>query len=611
MSQLSRFYLFAWAVCLPGLAFGQKKTDTTQVDTTRRVAIIETIKNAPVSKRLLKSITRKKQTNPTLAVRSEYAFMPFEGKIIRNILVRHIGFDKTVYDTTRNIKNTITRISKALHSNSREWLIRDHLFIRENRALSPYKMADNERYLRDLDFILDAKFYVIPLRSTRDSVDVIVLTRDVFSIGGSFNPGGPTKTKFRIYDTNLGGWGQRLEFNGLIEEGREPPFIYEAWYRKSSIGGSFINGTIGYTQLNTGSSYGDEEEKAFYLRLDRPLVSPYTQFAGGMEISKNWSENFFNVDDLLFRDYRYLINDFWIGYNIGASNNGGNRSRHFVAIRAFDQTFIRKPQQESEKAKPTYNNRTFVLGGLTFFKQNFYTASYIYGFGRTEDIPYGYNMSLYIGWSRELNRERPYIGIDAEKSMVSRNNAFYTVAIRAGAYQKRGEKLEDGVMLLSGSILSRLIPYRELLIRQSLAVDYTRVFRQRTSLPLDINNEYGLRYFVADSLSGTKRFHVNTETLVFTPLSLLGFRFAPFVSGEMAMIGKDNRNFSDNKPYFGFGGGIRTRNENLVFGTIELRMVYFPRTVETINSFVIRVSSNLRVKYSATFVRPPGLVRYN
>jgi hypothetical protein len=220
-------------------------------------------------------------------------------------------------------------------------------------------------------------------------------------------------------------------------------------------------------------------------------------------------------------------------------------------------------------------------------------------------------MSLYVGWSRELNRERPYIGIEAEKSIVTRNNEFYTVALRAGGYQKRGGKLEDAAILLSGTLLSRLIPYRELLIRQSFAVDYTRVYRQRTSLPLDINNEYGLRYFVADSLWGTKRFHFNTETLAFTPLSLLGFRFAPFITGEMAMIGNDDRNMFYEKPYFGFGGGIRTRNENLVFGTIELRFVYFPRTVQDINSFAIRVSSNLRVKYSASFVKPPSLVRYN
>lgn len=602
-----RYLILMVAFCLPGLVLSQEK-DTIDSDTTKRT-IVEAITESRVSKRLLKSITRKPQTNPTAAVRSEDAFMPFEGKIIRKIEVRHLGFDKTVYDTTRNIKNTITRISKALHSNSREWLIRDHLFIRPNRPLSPYRLADNERYLRDLDFILDSKIYVVPLAS-KDSVDVVVLTRDVFSIGGSFSPSGPTKTRFRLYDVNLGGWGQRVQFNGLIEDGRNPAFVYEALYRKNSIGGSFVNGTVGYTQLNNGSSYGDEEEKAYYIRLDRPLVSPYTTFAGGMEISRNWSKNFFNKVDSMFLNYRYVINDFWVGYNIGARSSWQNRARHFVAIRAFDQNFVSRSDNVKELGSATYNDRSFVLGGLTFFKQNFYTASYIYGFGRTEDVPYGYSISGYAGWSRELNRKRPYVGFEFEKAIVTRRNEFYNIAVRTGGYHRDG-KLEDGVMLFSGSMMSRLIPYGELLIRQSFAVDYTRVFRQRTSLPLDINNEFGLRYFVADSLWGTKRFHVNTETLVFTPISLIGFRFAPFGFGEMAMISSDSKSIFADKPYFGFGGGIRTRNENLVFGTIELRLVYFPRTVGDINSFAIRVSSNLRVKYSAGFVKPPGFVTFN
>lgn len=604
-----RFIVFLAVLALPGMLFAQEKKDTVSQDTTKVQQVIENIKNAKVPKRLLKSITRKSPKNPTQAVKSEEAFMPFEGKIIRHIEVRHIGFDRTVYDTTRNIKNTVSRIGNALHSNSKEWLIRDHLFIREDKALNPHKMADNERYLRDLDFILDAKFYVVPLRSSKDSVDVVVLTRDVFSIGGSFNPSGPTKTRFRLYDVNLGGWGQRLQFNGLLQEGRQPPFGYEALYRKNSIGGSFINGTIGYTQLNTGSSYGREEEKAYYLRLERPLVSPYTTFAGGMEISRNWSENFFNIRDSLFLHYRYVVNDFWIGYNIGANANWRTRTRHFVAIRAFNQRFTNQPFQSVEKQNALYNNRTYVLGGLTIFKQNFYTASYIYGFGRTEDVPYGHRVSMYYGWMRQLGLERPYLGIEAEKSIVSRNNAFYTVGFRAGGFRNKG--LEDGVLLLYGSLMSRLIPYGQLLIRQSITMDFARVSNQRTSLPLDINNEFGLRYFVADSLLGTKRFHVNSETLAFTPLSLAGFRMAPFVFGEMAMLGDQNKSIFYDKPYFGFGGGIRTRNENLVFGTIELRVVFFPRTVEDINSFVIKLSSNLRVKYSASFVKPPEFVTYN
>jgi hypothetical protein len=578
-------------------------------DTTRTRQIINNFKNSRVSQRLVKSITRKQVTDPSATIKSEEFFMPFEGKIIRRIVIEQVGFDRSVVDTTRRIKSTITRIGNRLHNNSREWVICDNLFIRENKPVNPYKMADNERYLRDLDFIQDAKIYIVPLDHTEDSVDVIVRTRDVFSIGGSFNPSSPTKTKLRLYDVNLFGMGQRVQFTGLVENGRTPPFGFEVLYRKASIGGSFITATAGYTQLNTGSSYGLEEEKAYFIRLDRPLVSPYTRMAGGLEISRNWSGNFYNVVDTVFRDYKYLVNDFWVGYNINAKADLRDRNRHFIAFRAFDQHFTEEPFQNEGIRSPIYTNRRYLLAGFTFFKQNFYTARYIYGFGRTEDIPYGHTMSLYFGWARQLGYERPYMGLDVGQSFVSRKGQVYNFVFRAGAFNNSG--LEDAALLLSGSLISRLISYKKLLLRQIINADITQVWNQKTNLPLDINNEFGIRGFVTDSLAGTKRFHVNSETLCFTPLTILGFRLAPFGFGEMAWIAADDEFLFKRDPYFGMGGGIRTRNENLVFGTIEMRFIYYPRTVNEMSSYTVRFTSNLRVKYSASFVKPPSFVQYN
>lgn len=609
MRTLCLYLSFLGTFLIPSLLFAQEKDSVDAPrDTTKAGQIINDIKQSKLSKRILKSITRKRTSDPVAAVKSEAAFLPYNGKIIRKIIIRHIDFQKTVYDTTKNIRNTVTRIGNALHSTSKDWVIKDNLFIRENRPVNPYKLADNERHLRDLDFLLDAKFYIIPLRNSPDSVDIVVLTRDVFSLGGTINPANPSRTRLRLYDANLGGWGQRLQFNGLIEPDRDPDFAYEFLYRKNSIAGSFINASFGYTQLNTGSSYGEEEEKAYYIRFDRPLVSPYTRYAGGIELSRNWSENFFNINDSLFRDYRYVINDFWVGYNIGANSNN-DRSRHFIAIRAFDQHFTRVPWQVREQERPLYNDQTFVLASATFFKQDFYTARYIYGFGRTEDVPYGHNVSVTMGWTRQRGTERPYIGLEGEKSIVTRLGEFYTLGVRAGGYTNDG--LEDATVLVSGALTSRLIPRGQFLFRQSIKVDYTRVFKQRTSVPLDINNEFGLQYFRADSLLGTKRFHILSETLAFTPWEILGFRFAPFAFGEMAMIAGNDKSIFSDKPYFGFGGGVRTRNENLIFGTVELRVIYYPRTIEDISSFNIRVTSNLRIKYSGGFVRAPGFVRYN
>src|SRR5690349_21197836 len=98
------FLLIAGILMVPCLLLGQEKdTTSAPADTTKAAQIINDIKESKVSKRILKSITRKRQNDPVAAVKSEAAFIPYEGKIIRNIIIRHIDFQRTVYDTTKNI----------------------------------------------------------------------------------------------------------------------------------------------------------------------------------------------------------------------------------------------------------------------------------------------------------------------------------------------------------------------------------------------------------------------------------------------------------------------------------------------------------------------------
>ena len=147
--------------------------------------------------------------------------------------------------------------------------------------------------------------------------------------------------------------------------------------------------------------------------------------------------------------------------------------------------------------------------------------------------------------------------------------------------------------------------------RQSLNVNFTKVINQKLTVPLNINGEFGLQNFFADSLGGNKRLNAGLETLVFTPWKFLGFNFAVFGYGELAWLAQYKQALWDRTPFYGVGGGVRTRNENLVFGTIELRFIYYPRVVEGIAQFKLSVSTNLRVKYTGNFVRAPSFVNYN
>src|SRR5690606_11956175 len=173
--------------------------------------------------------------------------------------------------------------------------------------------------------------------------------------------------------------------------------------------------SVGYTELDNGRSLGEENEYAYYLRLDRPLVSPYSRMAGGIEFSENWSVNVMKAADSIFRRYRYISQDYWVGYNIGIRNNPQDRERHFIALRYSQQHFKDQPSQEDQLARRIYNDNRFLLAEFTFYNQNFYKTNYIYGFGRTEDVPYGQTVNITAGWTEELGLKRLYAGTSAAR----------------------------------------------------------------------------------------------------------------------------------------------------------------------------------------------------
>ena len=181
-----------------------------------------------------------------------------------------------------------------------------------------------------------------------------------------------------------------------------------------------------------------------------------------------------------------------------------------------------------------------MLGQFTFFKQEFYKTQYVYGFGRTEDVPYGHNLSILAGWQNLLSLQRAYVGFDAEKSFVHSGGNFYTLSFRIGGFPYQG-RWEDAALLLSGKLFSRLKQTKRFLIRQSVDLDFTYVFNQRTNTLLDINNTFGLEGFRADSLLGTKRLHARYEIVLYSQWSILGFKLAPIIFADVAMIAPQDK----------------------------------------------------------------------
>ena len=101
------------------------------------------------------------------------------------------------------------------------------------------------------------------------------------------------------------------------------------------------------------------------------------------------------------------------------------------------------------------------------------------------------------------------------------------------------------------------------------------------------------------------------EAVFFNMRKFFGFRFAPFIFTDMIFLKPSGRQIDKTNGYTAVGGGIRTRNENLTFGTVELRGYFFPRVNDGMKNWRVEVGTNLKFRYNSSFIRRPDFISAN
>lgn len=569
-----------------------------------------------LAKSLLTDTLRETSTS---LLRNDLPFQRYKNRVIRNIRILTLEFGVPIADTSQRTTDKLKRLANKLHNDTRDYVIRNNLFFSEREKLSPFLLGDNEKHLRDLPFLQDARIRVIPVRGSMDSVDIVVLSKDVLSIGGTFRIHSAGSLSLALSEDNFEGWGDEIEVRGLIDADRSKKLGYGFEYTKRNIGGSFINAAAGFSSFNKAFSTGEKEEDIAYFRLTRPLVSRFMKWTYGAEMEFHKTNNYYRDDSLYQQDYKYKykIVDTWGAWNLDADKTDGDRntarSRRLIGLRIMQQDFLDKPLKYANDYFYAYTDKQAVLGDFSLFRQNFYKTGYIYGFGRNEDVPEGMEASLTTGWTKIEGRERPYTAINFSRYFFSPKRDYLNFSIGSGAYLYK-KKFEDIDFIAKVDFFTRLHQWkRNWKQRYFLSSSISRQFRNLLSEPLRLESDYGLREIRNNSQGGNFRLAVKGESVFFSPWSVLLFRFAPFVFVNSALfhVKVDSTGKYDSKIYSSIGAGLRIRNESLIFGTIEFKGMYFPRKNFFNESWRVEARTNIRFKYNQQFIKRPEFIRVN
>jgi hypothetical protein len=548
--------------------------------------------------------------------RNDQPFLKYEGRIIRNIIIQSIEFGKPIQDTAKKLVEKLARAANNVHYKTRAWVIHNNLFFHENEKISPYLLGNNERYLRDLPYFKDAKIVVRPVKGNADSADVIITTKDVLSIGGSMSLRNSKSAIIEIKEDNLLGWGDRLEGQALYDEKRRLPFGYGGAYIKRNIAGSFIDGSVGYLNFDKTFNTGKREEKVGFIEFVKPLVNPYMLWTYAFNAETHASDNMFLSDSIYASDvkYKYKLYDSWAGYNLSAkridNENEFKKLRFLLSTRIVDQKFLDRPNFYADKYYYAYADLFAVLGAVSVFQLNSYKTRFIYGFGRNEDLPEGLDASFTAGYTKKAERVRPYAAINFQRYFFTGDESYFNYSLSTGTYWYK-KRFEDITLLGNIDFFSRLMHLGPKWLQRSfINASFGKQVNSLLDEPFFVESRYGLPEFKNNSTAGSMRATVKAESVFFSPWSVLYFRFAPFIFGSATAF-KLRNDGSDTKLYTAIGGGIRTRNESLIFGTMELRAVYLPTPDLFNHRYIIQFNTNLRFKYTQNFIRRPEFVQVN
>jgi hypothetical protein len=493
-------------------------------------------------------------------------YYKFNGKIIRKILIETLDpFGYSLYDTTATHLNFLGKAGNALHIKTLPVTLRNLMLIRENQVFDSYLVRESERLLRNQSYITEVYFNVQPVSDGSDSVDIHIRELDKWSI----IPGGSVSGKritARIKDDNFVGMGHEFS-HGLTWNHTRGRYAYQVKYFVPNIRNTYIN---------TKLQYGTDEHGNFIksLEVDRPFYSIFTRWAGGINISQHlrtdslWATNYMK--------FKYNAQDFWLGHatRLFSGTSVLRRSTNLITSARFLRIrYLQKPDQSIDTLH-FYTDENLFLALVGISTRMYVQDRYVFRFGVTEDVPIGQTAGITGGFQQRNNIERFYLSAFYSSGRYY-SFGYLSAGIEYGTFFN-SSKADQGVLNVGIDFYTYLMELGTWKFRQFIKPRATFGFDRAGYDSLTINDQYGIPGFNSPVLSGTNRLLLTSQTQFYAPWNIWGFRFGPFMTISLGMLGNEFSGFKKSKVYSLFGIGFLVKNDNLVMNTFQFSFSFYP-----------------------------------
>jgi hypothetical protein len=533
---------------------------------------------ARVTRELHELLIKKKRAEfriDSVIIKSEDAFRSYAGMVIRKVQIKKVDLlEGSVLDTTLVTTTRFGKLINKLHKDTRSFIIRNNLLFEAGDRVDPYVLSDNERILRQFKTIRDARIYLNPVPGT-DSVDVVVVTQDVASVGATGRYSSLNRFNIDVYDVNILGYAKQLQVSYFRNTMGVPANGYEVSLREPNFGNSFISGELKYTDnyLRNRTSFS----------LGREFLTPEMRYAGGVEMYRT-RENYLTINDTIPSPYKQNSLDAWLGRSFQLAT----RTNLVLAVRNHEVRFFERPLIAIDSNYFFYE-RSLFLGGLTLIRSDYFKGSLIRGFGRTEDVPVNTWIGTTFGKESHEFYDRPYIDLRGGVGHYFERFGYINISTSAGGF-RAGDRWEDGLISTNAMYFSNLMETRRTKIRQFVNASFVSGYARTIQPFIGVVGRWRGEFdFVP---VGSQRTTIGSETVYFTPGYFYGFKFAIYHGFDLHFLRTQHESSSD--IFFpSFRAGIRMLNDNLTFPTLSIDLTYYAGVEQYAGSFAVRFSTTL------------------
>lgn len=484
-------------------------------------------------------------------------FEYFKGRVITTIRIVHADVFTPVDSAVKESK--VQRFVDNLHITTKRSQLEENLMFHVGDTINPYALGINEWYIRNLPYLSTAYFLLTVDKTHPNGVVITLFARDSWTISADLSVS-ESDTYLSLFDKNFLGTGDELKLSFMCEEPIVNPGL-EIQYTARNVMGSFMDANI---FLGAGS-----ETNVGGFSLQRPFILPNDR-AWGVTALNRKEGRWLPISDTAYYIGRQEL-EAWYGKSWCLEWRKGT-SIYTTASYSSENYFSVPPVTPT--LNPLYQSRDMILMSLGYARNNYFQGNMIYGYGRTEDIAYGFRTEVLGGieWNEYLGRRyyggmRGYWGDQTKIGYLELGAAF-------GTFLTTEKQLQQSTLTAHVRYLSPLIVARNAYIRQFLSLESTTGFHrlegERESLFYE--RRAGIRGLGSNSnLRGYNRLTLSAEAVYFTPISFYHFRFAFFGFGDLGWLGNSANPFK-NQFTGAIGVGVRIKNERLIFNNVQIRI---------------------------------------